>query len=294
MPDARTEPYRRELETLLKQRGQVHPSELFRDVTDDCWLWINTDGRTVTPALSAMLPGLPTPRQQMRWTGASGHETQVEGFEIYRTLRDVYQRHFGTLRAAGPILDFGCGWGRVIRFFLKDVGPGQLFGTDHDQPNADYCIESNPWCQFGRNDANPPLPYGDGEMGFVYAYSVFSHFSEPMHRRWLEEFKRILRPGGALALTLRPRRFIEHTQHLRAENSDLITAGMFLDAEAELERYDSGEFCFSPYNPDIEGGWWGEACIPREYVEQHWSQLFDVLEFVPAGNLMQHVVLLRA
>ena len=44
------------------------------------------------------------------------------------------------MREHGPLLDFGCGWGRVIRYFLKDVDPGHLMGTDHNAENIDVVI----------------------------------------------------------------------------------------------------------------------------------------------------------
>jgi len=201
------------------------------------------------------------------------------------------------LREEGPVLDFGCGWGRVIRFFLRDVAPGQLLGTDYSQELIEFCLTSDRWCTFSRNDANPPLPIGDQTLGYISAYSVFSHFSEPMHLRWLDEFKRVLRPGGALALTVRPRRFIEHCRRLRSGGAMSVTprrATAFPDADAALARYDEGEFCFSPYFAADENAWWGNACIPREYVDREWSKRFDVVEFATALDVKQHVVLLRA
>jgi SAM-dependent methyltransferase len=295
--DKARDSFHRQLKTLLEGREQTHPADVFRDVTDDFWFWVNTEGRETSPAVRDMLPGLPDPEMQRRFTGKVGSATLAEGFAIYRTMRDLHARHFGGLREHGPILDFGCGFGRVIRYFLKDVAPGQLIGTDYNETLVEYCIASNPWCHFTRNEADPPLPIADHELGYVYAYSVFSHFSEPMHQRWLEEFKRVLRPGGLLAMTVRPRSFIEHCRRLRtgeATGVSPINVHMFPDADSALARYDDGKFCFSPYDPSDEGAWWGEACIPREYIEQYWSKMFDIVEFVSAAELKQHVVLLRA
>jgi SAM-dependent methyltransferase len=287
-----TDWHQQQLELLLATGD--HPTEIFRDVDDDFWLWAHTEGRRSSAALESLLPGLPGEVQQTRWTGKSGADTQVEGFAIYRTVRDLHRRHFGSIRDHGPVLDFGCGWGRVLRYFLKDAEKGDLIGVDHDQANIDFCLASNPWCRFERNEATPPLPIEPATLGLIYAYSVFSHFDEPMHRRWLEEFKRLLRPGGALMLTVRPRTFIEHARRLREQGAETVTARMFVDTDSELARYDAGQFCYAPYNGDGPTPWWGEACIPRPYVEDRWSELFDVVEFHSAGDLKQHVVVLRA
>jgi SAM-dependent methyltransferase len=302
--------FKTELEAL-QGLGQTHPSELFRDVDDDFWLWMHTEGRQTSPALAAVLPGLPPPEVQQHFTGKTGSATLVEGFDIYRTMRDLHTRHVGSLREHGPVLDFGCGWGRVIRYFAKDVSAGQLLGSDYKEDLIEFCGTSDRWSKFTRNDADPPLPMGDDEVGFIYAYSVFSHFSEPMHLRWLEEFKRVLRPGGTLALTIRARSFIEGCRQRRMtgrKGVGRLQSRMFLDADSALAAYDDGEYCFSPHNP---GAWWGEACIPRGYIEQRWSGLFDVVDFVSmtpplldrlgrrlgrgtGRGLLQHVVLLRA
>ena len=68
----------------------------------------------------------------------------------------------------------------------------------------------------------------------------------------------------------------------------------FQDAESVMVRYDNGEFCFSPYKSSDPDAWWGEACIPRDYIETHWTKQFDLMDFDAAHELKQHVVLLRA
>ena len=143
----------------------------------------------------------------------------------------------------------------------------------------------------------PPLAFADDSVGYLYAYSVFSHFSEPMHQLWLNEFKRIQSPGSALALTVRPRGFIAHCAAVRRGEKTAvspITERMFPDAEASLDAYDERGFAFSPYDSTVDP-WWGEACISRAYIEREWAKHFEVVEFIPAdeSGLKQHVVFLR-
>ena len=289
---ARPTPFDAQLEALVAA-GPSHPSEVFRDVDDEFWLWAHTEGRDRSPFLEGLLPDLPDPAQQHSWTGKSGFGAQLEGFEVYRAVRDLHARHFGSLRDVRSVLDFGCGWGRVISYFLTDVDPGVLLGTDRDEANVAFCRASNPWCSFGRNDADPPLPFADRSLDLVYAYSVFSHFGEDMHWSWLTELERVLRPGGAAVLTVRPRRFIEHARLQRERGSTDIVARMFPDDEAALAAYDTGEFCFTPYYARGRAPWWGEACIPEAYIRRRWGELFDVLD-IDTARLKQHAVVLRA
>lgn len=290
------------LAELLAAGTDRHPSEVFAGVPDDFWLWVNTDGRDTHPELAGLLPGVPDPEVQRRWTGKTGYATQEEGFRIHRVLREVHQRAAGPLAGAGPVLEFGCGWGRVIRYFLRDVAPGELHGSDLNGELIGFCESSNPWCSFNRNDVAPPLPYDDGTFAFVYAYSVFSHLPEWLHDLWLDELRRVTRPGGILALTVRPRRYIQHCEKARrgrVVDTAPITVQMFPDAAGALADYDAGRYCFWPYDPTADPPTWGEACVPEAYVRAEWADRFEVVDFVhgvrrpsPRG-VVQHVVVLR-
>jgi len=53
------------------------------------------------------------------------------GLASSNVFKAIYEQTRG--RALTPethVLDFGCGWGRIIRFFLKDIDPARLHGTD--------------------------------------------------------------------------------------------------------------------------------------------------------------------
>ena len=80
------------LDEMIESPESEHPSDIFRDVDDDFWLWLHTDGRVGRSAVQAMLPGLPTEEEQRRWTGKTGRDTQVEGFEIYKTMRSLHEK----------------------------------------------------------------------------------------------------------------------------------------------------------------------------------------------------------
>jgi SAM-dependent methyltransferase len=281
-----TERFEEELTALLAGPKGRAPRELFGDASDDLWLWINTEGYRRSSALRDILPGLPEEEVQRHWTFRTQDDTLVEGFGIYLLVRDLYERHVGDVE--GPqMLDFGCGYGRVIRFFLKDVDHHALTGADNDDSLIEFCRSSNHWCRFVQNDAVPPLPFADDEFNYVFVYSVFSHFSEEMHLRWLRELQRIVRPGGMLAISVRRRNYIESLKRIREsakEGDSRIVLKMFLDTEQELANYDAGEFCFSPYRDHGDQSW-GEACIPRQYMEREWSRLFELVEFVEGSPL---------
>lgn len=276
-----------ELTAVLARPGERSPSELFGDVSDDLWLWMNTEGYRRSPELREILPVLPEDEVQRHWTYRTGDETLLEGFGIYLLVRELYEHHVGPIDDVGDILDFGCGYGRVIRFFLRDVDHRRLFGTDNDRELIDFCRQSNRWCNFAQNEAEPPLPFEDNQFEYVFVYSVFSHFSEEMHWRWLEELKRVVRPEGVLAISVRRRNFIEELRDMREsgtlDESEIIFT-MLVDTDDVLARYDAGEFFFEPYS-SLQDPWWGEAQIPRAYVVREWGRLFEVVDWVEGNPL---------
>jgi len=99
------------------------------------------------------------------------------------------------------VLDFGCGCGRVLRFW-KDWPRIELHGTDCNAALASWCVKHLPFAQVATNRFNPPTNYADGRFDLVYALSIFTHLPEAAQLEWMREFRRIIRPGGLLLLTL--------------------------------------------------------------------------------------------
>ena len=182
---------------------------LLRSFTEEEWFWVNTEGRRQFPQLRALLPGLPDEQIQSGFTGATGDVTLREGFNAYQLFKRLFEGNVGTFEGRRTILDFGCGWGRIIRFFLKDVEGENLWGIDCFPEMIQLCEETNKFSRFKLIDPRPMTPFDGDTFDMIYCYSVFSHLSEDIHREWLDEFARILKPGGLLVATTQPREFIE-------------------------------------------------------------------------------------
>jgi Methyltransferase domain len=73
------------------------------------------------------------------------------------------------------VLEFGCGWGRIIRLFTRDVEPQRLWGIDCLPVAIDTCKQTNPYARFELVDPFPPTRLPSDAVDLVYAYSVFSH-----------------------------------------------------------------------------------------------------------------------
>jgi ubiquinone/menaquinone biosynthesis C-methylase UbiE len=278
--------------------GSTSPSRIFGGVSDDFWLWAFTEGYRVDHRLRQFLPAFPPEDVQRRFAGAAGDDTMRDAFSIYMLIKGLVAQHLQ--QPLQSVLEFGCGWGRIIRLFLRDIEAGSLWGIDCLPSAIQVCVETNPQTQFKLVDPFPPTSFDADTFDLVYAYSVFSHLSERAHLEWLTEFTRILKPGGLAVLTTRPREFVLTCAAARAAGEQAAwaqgTVLAFKNTEEVLARYDRGEYVFEPMSGGdvLDESFFGETCIPRRYVENHWTRLFEVLEYLDdRSQCLQNVIVVR-
>lgn len=277
--------YSSELKSILRTstNSNPKPNELFGGIDNDFWLWLITTGYKNKHTPKGLLPGLPEESVQLHFTGSAGGKTLMEGFNAYVLFKGIYEKYAGSISECENILDFGCGWGRTIRFFMRDIEPSRLWGIDANPELIAECKNSNSWCNFEVSNTIPSINFSENTFDLVYCYSVFSHLSEETHEKWITEFSRTLKPSGILIVTTWQREYIERCNEIR--NMDQIPhwlntpASAFLDTEKALYDYDNGDFCFSPVGKG-EWSFFGEACISEAYVKNHWSDRYSFLEFI--------------
>jgi ubiquinone/menaquinone biosynthesis C-methylase UbiE len=206
---------------FLRARYGAQLHELFGDVENEFWFWMNTEGLRFSTRLRQFLPSMPDETIQCNFTGAAGDITLREAFQFYAFVKQYMQERGKLVAARENVLDFGCGWGRIIRFFLKDLEGSRLWGVDCYAAVLEAARQTNRWCRFEQIDPMPPM-LADSKFDLIYCFSVFSHVSEGAHERWLVEFHRLLKPGGMFFATTRGRDFIEYCARLRDEQRSRI------------------------------------------------------------------------
>jgi glycosyltransferase involved in cell wall biosynthesis/SAM-dependent methyltransferase len=281
----------REVEDLLpavQDLSAVSIKKLFENVGDEFYFWLLTEGHEhiANQALMSLLPTMPDEQTQINWTGRSGYETLHQAFLAFSLFKKIINNHHKDIRSCDRILDFGCGWGRLIRFFLKDIEPEGLWGIDCYEEAITICKNSNLRCNFESIDVMPPTHLPENFFDAIYLYSVFSHLSEEAHMAWLLEFRRILKPGGVVIATTRPRHFLVECDALR-RNKDVKgfqhgAIASFQDIKKSLSDYDNGRFCHSPTGGGgvLSTSFYGETAIPKKYVIEHWTKHFSLVAFI--------------
>ena len=163
------------------------------------------------------------------------------------------------------ILDFGCGCGRTL-IHLKGLAPNaQIDGTDIDVKAIEWCRQHLNFAKFTISKEHPPSEYPSDTFDFIYAISVFTHLNEEYQFRWLEELRRITKPGAILLLTI-----------------DSSLAG------------NEGFVFQCSYEDGLFPAWYQNAFHSREYVFANFGTYFEVLGYFPRGmNAHQDIVVLQ-
>lgn len=226
----------------------------------------------------AVTDGLPVPPPQLVVL-VSGHpdigEFLASGAQSAQSIQDVLHRNGLKIEDFESILDFGCGCGRVLRYW-KPYDAARFHGCDYNRQLVAWCQQHLDFASYCVNDLAPPLPYPDQHFDFVYCLSLFTHWPEPLQHSWRDELRRILKPGAYLLFTTHGEAFLNR---LVPEELEQYQAGRLI---VRYERASGTNMC--------------AAFHPPPYVRSTLAQGFEVVEHASGGavgNAHQDVYLFR-
>lgn len=273
-------------------------------VSDANWLAFNLD-----PKISTIkLPALPDPQTQIRFTGQAGRPNLQQAFDFYNFVSNHLPPDSG---AQYRIVDFGGGWGRVLRFFLRDVAPERLALSDCLTDAIECARSLNPPYKIFQNDVNPPLVFADNSVDAFVAFSVFSHLNEKSARSWLADFARSLVGGGKVVITTRGPHHIKRMRELQNETtlatlrslakkvlgkqnvSDQHLRVALPSADIIKDRLNLGEFQFYPTGGggELSESFYGETWIPEKWMRDNCQALgFKTYEHFPEFSTVDQCV----
>ena len=224
------------------------------------------------PGRAAVADGTPLPprRLMVRVAGTADADWFVRSG---RAAYDAIAAHV-QLGGLDSVLDFGCGCGRVTRYWSGFAG--DVAGSDLDGPAVTWCRSNLPFARFEQNMLEPPLAFESEGFDLVYALSVFTHLTAELQLAWRDELLRVLRPGGFLLVTTHGRSYLPK-----------------LDDE-ERGRFARGELVVRW--GDVAGSNLCSAYHPEAYLRETFAQGFALVELEPEGalgNPTQDMVVLR-
>jgi SAM-dependent methyltransferase len=215
-------------------------------------------------------PPLPPRRLMVRVAGTADADWFLRSG---RASYDAIVAHMPPERL-GSVLDFGCGCGRVTRYWHEFHG--SVAGSDLSTEAVEWCRGNLAFARFEVNELTPPLAFEDESFDLVYALSVFTHLTADLQLAWRDDLRRALRPGGHLLLTTHGRSYLPR-----------------LD-ERERARFERGEVVVRW--GDLAGTNLCSAYHPESYLRETFARGFAFLELEAEGargNPTQDLVLLR-
>ncbi|MEW6036741.1 MAG: class I SAM-dependent methyltransferase [Pseudomonadota bacterium] len=279
----------------------INIAERYRTFSDDDWAEILRRSGTHPEIDGIMFPGVPSDEFQRIFVGSTLSENVEEPLLYYKSIKNMYSAIGGEFGSKTRLLDVGSGWGRIIRFFLKDLSPKNLFGCDVSKDSITTCMDLfHGEVDFKLINPLPPSQYESDFFDLVEGYSVFSHLSLYAATLWMNEYCRILKPGGLLALTVWKRQRLDYIAGIQKEpiaqkekDSYMHMMQTSFSDQCSLEKmlYDATGVVYIPYSGDIDSTY-GESFLSPEMLKEHWAPMFEYLDTVPL-DVDQQIVFFR-
>jgi SAM-dependent methyltransferase len=164
-------------------------------------------------------------------------------------------------------LDFGAGWGRMTRLFMRDFAADGLFGFEPDLRFCAIARALNPYVCFMHGPRHPRDTLPRDFFDVIVGYSVFSHLPEYLARNWLSELAGALRPHGVCIVTTYGERWLKMVEdQVAADNPHWHVARLLTATSIDeiAERYNAGEFVAEGGDSDFRTA----ALIPHGYIHR--------------------------
>jgi SAM-dependent methyltransferase len=221
-------------------------------------------------------PPLPPPRLIELVTGSTdGEWFERSGRMGAESIAAILEKNGLAMDGMRAVLDFGCGVGRVLRYWSGVKGP-RFHGSDCNPDLIQWCRQNLRFARFNLNPLHGALPYDSDTFDFIYTLSVFTHLTPEQQDFWMAELGRILRPGGHLLVTTHGEHYVEELP------------------PAEQAAFRSGERVV--FAGESAGTNVCATFHPPGYVRDHLAAAYAVIDFIPEGakgNPWQDYWLLR-
>ena len=154
------------------------------------------------------------PHDEMLVYAAAGSEASTAGFDYFRlghdaarTVDQITTWAFPNARGSIAVMEFACGYGRVMRHLAVRFAPEQLTGSDID-PDAIGFVRNELSVRCRLSVEVPEHLDWAERYDLIVVPSLFSHLPGNTFGRWLASLYRLLQPAwraGVLGARPSPR-----------------------------------------------------------------------------------------
>ncbi|MEL6478368.1 MAG: class I SAM-dependent methyltransferase [Pseudomonadota bacterium] len=194
------------------------------------------------------------------------------GSAIFQALEQAVMDYApGSNLGEMTVLDFGCGIGRVAMPFHHKYGR-PTHACDVLKKYVDWLSDALPDVDIHRSGMEPPLKFDDETFDLVYSISVWTHMDNDAGTAWLQEIKRVLKPGGmALISTSSYGQLEKHRKHRLADRKSAWEGVTDEQVKEEGVVFRGNEF-------KNMGEAYGVTIHDPDYVMREWSKIMPVQE----------------
>jgi SAM-dependent methyltransferase len=170
-------------------------------------------------------------QRQHRDAGAAFSQYFNIALQQHAAARQLMRAAFGADVNDVDVLDFACGYGRLLRFLSLSVDPRRIWASDLQTEAVDFVRDA-----FGVQPLashEDPARFEPGRrFDVIWVASLFSHLPEPLFHAWLARLVALLTPRGVLCFSVRDASLLPERSALPAsglayaresENADLAT-----------------------------------------------------------------------
>jgi SAM-dependent methyltransferase len=231
---------------LLAQANELCQDPAFRNAV---WRHLGYRGETASPReLSTLIhPGDQMLRHSLRHfreVNRSVSQYFNVALQQHNAAQQVFRLILGAPSATHRLLDFACGYGRLLRFLTLSIPPDQIWASEIQRDAVDFAIG-----QFGvhgiLSDFDPRRFDPRTQFDFVWVASLFSHLPQPLFDGWLARLTSILSPRGILCFSV-------HDECLLPSHIPMPADGI--------------HFISSSENPDLDVNAYGTTFVSEAFV----------------------------
>jgi SAM-dependent methyltransferase len=200
---------------------------------------------------------------QKSWTGNSGVALLRQSLDFVELVEASWARITDSVLEGKRLLDFGCGYGRIIRLMYYFTSPACIWGLDPWSRSIEICQADGMLGNFAVSDYLPTsLPVDGVLFDFMYALSVFTHLSERAMLQALATLRRYVAKRGVLAITVRPKDYWDTVAS---------TDSYRIDIKRMRQLHEVVGFAFTPHERSPVDGdiTYGDTSVTLDWIAQN-------------------------
>lgn len=213
------------------------------------------------PHIRSYFPRMPSEEVQRNWTGDHGSALLPLSAAFVKTMVSGFDELTRKPVATARVLDFGCGWGRILRLLYKFASSESIYAVDAWDESLKLCHAHGVKGHLALTDWVPrTLPF-ECQFDLIFAFSVFTHLSEKTARVVLQTLRERIAADGLLIITIRPK------EYWYTHDGGSIAAEM-------MGVHETRGFAFAPHNRAAVDGdiTYGDTSISPAYIRREYPQ----------------------